>query len=117
MRDIGWDEREMLDAGATFVCRCEEILLEEIVAAIAAGAQTVDDVKRRTRAGMGTCQGIFCVPVIAAMVAQATGVPIDRMAGITARPPVRPVMLEALADLHGVVADDDELPASDGEGQ
>jgi D-hydroxyproline dehydrogenase subunit alpha len=117
MRDTGRDEWEMLGAGAAFVCRCEEILLEEIVAAIADGAQTVDDIKRRTRAGMGTCQGIFCVPVTAAMVAQATSVPIDRMAGITARPPVRPVMLEALADLHGVVADDDELPASDEEGQ
>jgi D-hydroxyproline dehydrogenase subunit alpha len=106
----------MLTAGATFGCRCEEILLEEIVAAITAGAQTVDDVKRRTRAGMGTCQGIFCVPVIAAMVAQATGVSIDRVAGITARPPVRPVMLETLTNLPGVVIDEDEFSASDEEG-
>ena len=105
----------MFDARAAFVCRCEEILLEEVVAAITAGAQTVDDIKRRTRAGMGTCQGIFCVPVIAAMVAQATGVPIDRVAGLTARPPVRPVMLAALAYLHGVVANEDVSPASDEE--
>jgi NAD(P)H-nitrite reductase large subunit len=115
MRDTVRDEAEMLDAGATLACRCEEILLEEVVAAIAAGAQSVDDVKRRTRAGMGTCQGIFCVPVIAALVAQATGVSIDRVAGITARPPVRPVMLETLANLHAVVTDEDELPASDEE--
>jgi D-hydroxyproline dehydrogenase subunit alpha len=115
MRDTGRDESEILDAGAAFICRCEEILLEEAVAAIAAGAQTVDDVKRRTRAGMGTCQGIFCVPVIAAMVAQATGVPIDRVAGITARPPVRPVLLAALANLDGVVANEDESPTSDEE--
>ena len=115
MQDTGRDESEMLDAGAVFVCRCEEVFLEEIVAAISAGSQTVDDVKRRTRAGMGTCQGIFCVPVIAAMVAQAKGVPIDRVAGITARPPVRPVMLAALANLHGVVGDEDRSPASDEE--
>ena len=115
MPDTVRDESEMLDAGAAFICRCEEILLEEVVAAITAGAQTVDDVKRRTRAGMGTCQGIYCVPVIAAMVAQATGVPIDRVAGITARPPVRPVMLEALANLHSVVANGDESVASDEE--
>ena len=115
MQDTVRDEAEMLDAGATFGCRCEEILLEEIVAAIAAGAQSVDDIKRRTRAGMGTCQGIFCVPVIAAMVAQATGVSIDRVAGITARPPVRPVMLETLANLHGDAADEAELAASDEE--
>src|SRR5919112_5017545 len=115
MQDTGRDESEMLDAGAAFVCRCEEVLLEEVVAAISVGAQTVDDIKRRTRAGMGTCQGIFCVPVIAAMVAQATSVPIDRVAGITARPPVRPVMLETLANLQGAVADQYELPASDEE--
>ena len=115
MQDIGRDEREMLDGGVALVCRCEEILLEEVFAAIAAGAQTVDDIKRRTRAGMGTCQGIFCVPVIAAIVAQATALPIDRVAGTTARPPVRPVMLAALADLNGVVADEDESPASDEE--
>ena len=112
MRDTDRDERKMIDGGAAFVCRCEEILLEEIVAAIGAGAESVDDVKRRTRAGMGTCQGIFCVPVIAAMVAQATALPIDRVAGITARPPVRPVMLAALANMNGVVADEDESPAS-----
>ena len=115
MRDTVRDEAEMLVAGATLGCRCEDILLEEIVAAITAGAQSVDDVKRRTRAGMDTCQGIFCVPVIAAMVAQATGVSIDRVAGITARPPVRPVMLLTLANLQSVAADEDESPASDEE--
>ncbi len=105
----------MLDAEATLTCRCEEILLEEIVAAFAAGAQTVDDVKRRTRAGMGACQGVFCVPVIAAMAAQATGTPIDRVAGMTMRPPVRSVALEALATLNGIVTNGDESSASDEE--
>ena len=91
--------RPGLDPAATLVCRCEEILGEEIVAAIAAGATTVDDVKRRTRAGMGLCQGIFCMPFIAATVAQATGTTIDRIAPITARAPVRAILIEALADL------------------
>jgi len=90
---------ERLERETTLVCRCEEILSEEVAAALAAGAQTVNDVKRRTRAGMGACQGIFCVPVITAMVAQATGVPIDRVAPMTSRPPVRPLPLEVLAAL------------------
>jgi bacterioferritin-associated ferredoxin len=90
---------EQLNPESTLICRCEEILSEEIAVALAAGAQTVNDVKRRTRAGMGTCQGIFCVPVITAMVAQATGVPIDRIAPMTARPPVRPLPLAILAAL------------------
>jgi NAD(P)H-nitrite reductase large subunit len=88
-----------LNPAATLVCRCEEVLSEEIVAALAAGATTVDDVKRRTRAGMGSCQGIFCMPFIAAMVAQATGTPLDGVAPMTGRAPVRPIRLEALADL------------------
>src|SRR5918997_6266993 len=115
MRDSVRDNEKMLDTGATVTCRCEEILLEGIAAAFASGAQTVDDVKRRTRAGMGACQGIYCVPVIAAMVAQATGTPIDRVAGMTLRPPVRPLALETLASLQGIVSNGDELPASDKE--
>ena len=87
------------DPATTLICRCEEVLGEEIVAAIAAGATTVDDVKRRTRAGMGLCQGIFCMPFIATTVAQATGTTIDLVAPMTARAPVRPIRLEALADL------------------
>jgi hypothetical protein len=83
----------------TMICRCEEILSDEIAAALLAGARTVNDVKWRTRAGMGLCQGIYCVPVIAAMVAQATATPIAQVAPLTARPPVRPLALEALAEL------------------
>jgi NAD(P)H-nitrite reductase large subunit len=115
MRDTVRDEEQMLNTGATVTCRCEEILLEEIVAAFAAGAQTVDDVKRRTRAGMGACQGIFCVPVIAAMAAQAMGAPINRVAGMTFRPPVRSLALEELATLNGINSDGDESAASDQE--
>jgi hypothetical protein len=49
---------------------------------------------------MGACQGIFCIPAIAAMVAEATATPIDELAPMTARPPVRPIPLEALAMLR-----------------
>jgi bacterioferritin-associated ferredoxin len=106
---------ETVDPATTLTCRCEEVLLEEIVAAIAAGAGSVDDVKRRTRAGMGTCQGVFCVPVIAAMVAQATGAPIERIAPMSARPPVRPLALESLANMSDLTFDSDDFSASDKE--
>ncbi len=44
------------------ICRCETITEGEIIDAIKApaGARDVDGVKRRTRAGMGRCQGGFC---------------------------------------------------------
>ena len=46
------------------VCRCEQVTEAEIRAAIRrpVGATTIDGVKRRTRAGMGRCQGGFCGP-------------------------------------------------------
>lgn len=109
-------ERRMVgerDSGTTQICRCEEILLEEVIAAIAAGAASVDDVKRRTRAGMGACQGISCVPAIAAIIAQATATPIERVGPMTARPPVRPISLEALAALRDGEMSDREQRAGD----
>jgi hypothetical protein len=49
---------------------------------------------------MGACQGIYCVPAIAAIIAQATATPIERVGPMTARPPLRPIPLEALAALR-----------------
>ena len=44
------------------VCRCETVSEGEIVDAVRSpvGARDVDAVKRRTRSGMGRCQGGFC---------------------------------------------------------
>ncbi len=44
------------------ICRCETITEAEIIEAIHRGARSLDAVKRRTRAGMGRCQGGFCSP-------------------------------------------------------
>lgn len=42
------------------VCRCMHVSEQEVRAAVRAGANTVDEVKFRTLAGMGRCQGGFC---------------------------------------------------------
>jgi bacterioferritin-associated ferredoxin len=80
-----------------FVCRCEEIDEEELRAAIAAGARTINDVKRRTRAGMGLCQGIYCLERVGAILAEQTGVGLEQIAPMTSRPPARQLTLAALA--------------------
>lgn len=51
----------------------------EIVAAIhePVGARTVDGVKRRTRAGMGRCQGGFCGPRVVQILARELQVPVS----------------------------------------
>ncbi len=61
------------------VCRCEHVTEAEIVNAIHGllPATTVDAVKRRTRAGMGRCQGGFCGPRVAAILARELAIPLE----------------------------------------
>jgi NADPH-dependent 2,4-dienoyl-CoA reductase/sulfur reductase-like enzyme len=59
------------------VCRCERITEGEIRAAIRArvGARTLDGIKRRTRSGMGRCQGGFCTPKLIEILGEELGLP------------------------------------------
>ncbi|MEG1159193.1 MAG: NAD(P)/FAD-dependent oxidoreductase [Acidaminococcaceae bacterium] len=63
------------------ICRCELITEAEIIAAIKApcGACTVDGVKRRTRAGMGRCQGGFCGPRVTQILARELGISVPEV--------------------------------------
>ena len=57
------------------VCRCEQVTEAEIRAAIRrpVGARSIDGVKRRTRAGMGRCQGGFCSPRVLELLCEELG--------------------------------------------
>lgn len=63
------------------ICRCETVTEAEILAAIRrpVGAHTIDAVKRRTRAGMGRCQGGFCMPRVASIISEETGIPLQEV--------------------------------------
>lgn len=54
------------------VCRCEEISKGEIIDALNRPIKvaTIDGIKRRVRPGMGRCQGTFCMPLVAKIIAQ-----------------------------------------------
>jgi NAD(P)H-nitrite reductase large subunit len=78
------------------ICRCYEVLQEEVVSAIEDGARTINDVKRVTRAGMGLCQGIYCVPQMTVLLHEMTGQPLAQIVPMTARPPARLVSLASL---------------------
>jgi NAD(P)H-nitrite reductase large subunit len=80
------------------VCRCEEVIRSEILQAIYDGARTVSGVKRRTRAGMGLCQGRICGRFVAKIIAMETKQPIEVVVPATHRPPVRPITLGILAN-------------------
>ncbi len=61
------------------ICRCETISEGEILDAIRSNPPAVDldGVKRRTRAGMGRCQGGFCGPYVMELIARERNVPFE----------------------------------------
>ena len=85
MEQASFEDKQKLiaqnPAYANMICRCEGISEGEILDAIhrPVGATTVDGVKRRTRAGMGRCQGGFCSPKVVAILARELGVPMEEI--------------------------------------
>ncbi len=56
------------------ICECEEVTVGEINAAIdRMEVSSLTDLRRRTRVGMGTCQGEFCACRAAGLLARAHG--------------------------------------------
>jgi thioredoxin reductase/bacterioferritin-associated ferredoxin len=87
-----------LAAEDTVICRCEEISLNTIRNAIQSGADNTDDIKRRTRAGMGYCQGRMCVPSIMAIAQRETGSSPEHTWYMKARSPVKPIPISAFLE-------------------
>lgn len=89
-RDQPYNEKEKMVAQnplyGRVICRCETVTEAEIVNVIhePCGARTMDAVKRRTRAGMGRCQGGFCGPRVTAILARELNVPVTAVRKDTA---------------------------------
>lgn len=83
----------------TIICRCEEVALAEVEAAIEQGARDLQAVKLFTRLGMGSCQGGNCAPAIGPYICRATGRTPEQVGRINPRLPVKPVTLGALAGM------------------
>ena len=62
------------------VCRCEIVSEGEILNALRQNppANDIDGVKRRTRSGMGRCQGGFCSPYVMDLIAKERGIPREQ---------------------------------------
>ena len=56
------------------ICRCENVSEGEILDALRINpkATDIDGVKRRTRSGMGRCQGGFCTPYVMCLIGKET---------------------------------------------
>ena len=78
-KDLSMEEKnEIIKKDPSYgkiVCRCEQVTEGEILRAIRENppAKDIDGVKRRTRSGMGRCQGGFCQPYIAELIAKERG--------------------------------------------
>jgi D-hydroxyproline dehydrogenase subunit alpha len=83
----------------TLICRCEEVTFGQIEEALGEEMQLIGAVKRRTRVGMGRCQGRYCAPVLDALLAERFGRGRDEFTGFAPRVPVAPVAIEDLARL------------------
>lgn len=82
----------------TIVCRCESVTLGELELGLDAGALEAGPLKRMTRAGMGKCQGRYCGPIVTALAARRSGVPVGEFSGFAPQPPFRPVEIGSLAE-------------------
>ena len=84
-RELSKEEKEKAIAKnplyGKVVCRCEQVTEGEVVDAIHSPipALSIDAVKRRTRAGMGRCQGSFCLPRIAKIIAREANIPVEEV--------------------------------------
>jgi NADPH-dependent 2,4-dienoyl-CoA reductase/sulfur reductase-like enzyme len=90
-----------LAAPDTPVCRCEEATLAQVEAELADGVRHAGSVKRRTRAGMGRCQGRYCGPVLAELAAARAGEAVGEFDLFAPRAPVKPVPIGAIAHWDG----------------
>jgi glycerol-3-phosphate dehydrogenase len=82
-RDLPAEERRNLISHDSryghVVCRCETVTEGEIVEAVKRGARTVQEVKYRTRAGMGRCQAGFCLPRVVGIIARELDIPVTEV--------------------------------------
>ena len=94
--------------GKIVACACEDVTLEEVRRAFALGHRDLESVKRYTGFGTGPCQGKSCLGAVARELLRLGATSGEAMP-FTARPPLHPVPLAALAAL-----DPESLPPGAG---
>ena len=69
------------DPAKNIICRCERVTEDEIKDAMSRGIEikTTDQIKRRTRAGMGNCQAQFCQSRVKKLIAKERGIDVDEV--------------------------------------
>ena len=83
-----------------FLCFCEDVTDKDLEMSIAEGYDSVELLKRYSTISMGPCQGKMCSLNTIHLCARANEWTIEQTGTTTARPPMKPVKLGALAGQH-----------------
>ncbi|MCK4826253.1 anaerobic glycerol-3-phosphate dehydrogenase subunit A, partial [bacterium] len=82
----------------SLVCECEMVTVGEIEYAMKnLNVKSIIDLRRRTRIGMGPCQGRICIQLVTKILAKKTGKRVSKIPLPISRPPIVPVSLGTLA--------------------
>lgn len=86
---------DAMDHG-TIICRCEQATYGDVLDGIAKGYRNINEIKR-TRVGMGMCQGRMCESVVAQIMLQK-GVPVEEIGYLNLRSPLSPIPFSVFED-------------------
>lgn len=92
----------------TVICRCEEITLAEAEEALDIETGHLGTLKRAVRIGMGRCQGRYCGPLAARLVARRTGRPIEDFSFFAPRVPIKPVAISSILATQEALGGDED---------
>jgi len=83
-----------MDTSRVIICKCENVSLKDLMEAIEKGYRDLESLKRYLRIGMGPCQGLYCLPLVARELMRVTGKSFEEIFMPRNRPPVAPIPLK-----------------------
>jgi len=86
-----------MDESKIYLCRCEDITLEDLHKMLDQGMTSMEEIKRKSRCCKGPCQGRTCRELIAKEISSYLGTPMGELDIPTFRPPLKPISLGAIA--------------------
>ncbi|NIZ09317.1 FAD-dependent oxidoreductase [Pseudooceanicola sp. HF7] len=92
-------------APETHICRCEEVTKAQLDAALTDDPTDIGALKRATRIGMGRCQGRYCAPAVAGIMARRQGLPLEDLSYFAPRVPIKPVDIAAITAAEALLDD------------
>jgi NADPH-dependent 2,4-dienoyl-CoA reductase/sulfur reductase-like enzyme len=81
----------------TVICRCEEVTFKQLKEALVDNTIQINDFKRMTRMGMGSCEGRMCGPSVSEMMRHRLNASVEDVGCLRPRPSIKPVALGVLA--------------------